>query len=61
MLDQAIGQLPAEVAVGHRAGDGAALVRRAVRVRTDSAGCTDFVWHARARNVTDLVDVTDWP
>ena len=51
VLDQAIGQLPAEIAVGHRAGDDPALVRRAVQVRTDSAGCTDFVWHARARNI----------
>ncbi len=51
VLDQAIGQLPAEIAVGHRRGDDAALVARAVQVRTDSAGCTDFVRHARARNV----------
>jgi hypothetical protein len=51
VLDQAIGQLPDEVAVGHRPGDDAALVRRAVQVRTDSAGCTGFVWHCRARNV----------
>ncbi len=27
------------------------LVRRAVQVRTDSAGCTDFVSHCRDRNV----------
>src|SRR5829696_5835337 len=27
------------------------LVRRGVRVRCDSAGCTDFVWQARRRNV----------
>lgn len=51
VLDQAIGQLPEEIAVGHRAGDDPALVRRAVQVRTDSAGCTNFVWEARARNV----------
>lgn len=51
VLDQAIGQLPDEIAVGHRAGDDPALVRRAVQVRTDSAGCTSFVWHCRARNV----------
>ncbi|MGH9270657.1 MAG: IS1380 family transposase, partial [Ilumatobacteraceae bacterium] len=51
VLDQAIGQLPAEIAVGHRPGDDPALVVRAVRVRTDSAGCTDFVWHCRRRNV----------
>ena len=51
VLDQAIGQLPAEIAVGHRAGDDPGLVRRPVRVRCDSAGCTDFVWQARRRNV----------
>jgi hypothetical protein len=51
VLDQAIAQLPAEVAVGHRHGDGPSLVRRAVQVRCDSAGCTDFVWHCRDRNV----------
>lgn len=51
VLDQAIGQLPAEIAVGHRPGDDPGLVARAVQVRTDSAGCTDFVGHCRARNV----------
>jgi hypothetical protein len=51
VLDAAIGQLPEEVAVGHRPGDDAGLVRRGVRVRVDSAGCTSFVWQARARNV----------
>lgn len=39
------------VAVGHRPGDDPELVGRAVRVRTDSAGCTEFVHHCRARNV----------
>jgi len=47
VLDQAIAQLPAEIAVGHHDGEDPALVRRAVRVRCDSAGCTDFVWQAR--------------
>jgi hypothetical protein len=51
VLDQAIGQLPTEIAVGHRAGDDPSLVRRRVQVRTDSAGCTDFVWHCHQRNV----------
>ena len=51
VLDQAVAQLPAEMAVGHRRGDEPALVRRAVQVRTDSAGCTEFVWHCRDRNV----------
>jgi Transposase DDE domain group 1 len=51
VLDQAIGQLPVDITVGHRPGDDPALVRRAVQVRVDSAGCTDFVWRCRARNV----------
>jgi Transposase DDE domain group 1 len=51
VLDAAIAGLPAEIAVGHRRGDDAALVQQAVQVRVDSAGCTDFVWHCRARNV----------
>ena len=51
VLDAAIAQLPAEIAVGHQPGDDAALVRRPVQVRVDSAGCTDFVWHCRRRNV----------
>ena len=51
VLDQAIAQLPAEVAVGHRDGDDPALVCRPLQVRCDSAGCTDFVWHCRDRNV----------
>jgi hypothetical protein len=51
VLDAAIGQLPAEISVGHRAGDDPSVVRRALQVRVDSAGCTDFVWQARARNV----------
>jgi hypothetical protein len=51
VLDAAIAGLPPEMAVGHRSGDDVALVRRALQVRTDSAGCTKFVWHCRARNV----------
>jgi hypothetical protein len=51
VLDAAIAQLPEEIAVGHGVGDDPALVRRAVQVRTDSAGCTDFVWRCRERNV----------
>jgi len=51
LLDAAIAGLPAEIAVGHRPGDDPGLVRRPIQVRTDSAGCTDFVWHARTRNV----------
>ncbi len=51
VLDQAIGQLPGEIAEGHRDGDDPELVRRPVQVRCDSAGCTDFVWHCRDRNI----------
>ncbi len=51
LLDAAIAGLPSEIAVGHRAGDDAGLVRRPIQVRTDSAGCIGFVWHARSRNV----------
>ncbi len=51
VLDEAVAQLPAEIAVGHRVGDDPVLVRRNVQVRTDSAGCTRFVWHCRHRNI----------
>ena len=51
VLDQAIGQLPDSVAAGHRDGDDPGLVRRAMQVRCDSAGCTDSVSHCRDRNV----------
>jgi len=51
VLDAAIAGLPAEVATGHRAGDDASLVGRAVQVRVDSAGCTDLVRRCRPRNV----------
>lgn len=51
VLDQAIAQLPDDIAAGHRAGDDPSLVRRPVQVRVDSAGCTGFVWRCRERNV----------
>lgn len=51
VLDDAIAQFPAETAVGHRPGDDPTLVNRAIRVRTDSAGRTRFVWSCRARNI----------
>lgn len=51
MLDAAIGGMPEEMAVGHRPGDDPALVRRPMQVRVDSAGCTNFVWHCRERNI----------
>ena len=40
VLDEAVAQLPAEIALGHHAGDDPALVARDVVVRADSAGCT---------------------
>jgi hypothetical protein len=52
VLDDAIAQLPPEAAAGHRPGEGAELVARAVVVRADSAGCTHgFVWGCRERNI----------
>ncbi len=52
VLDAALGQLPAEIAAGHREGDDPEQVRRAVVVRSDSAGATHgFVAGCRARNV----------
>jgi len=51
VLDAAIAGLPAGIAAGHRPGDDPSLVCRPVQVRVDSAGCTEFVWRARERNV----------
>ena len=51
VLDAAIAQLPDEIAAGHHPGASPGQVRRGVQVRVDSAGCTEFVWHCRARNV----------
>ena len=52
VLDEAIDQLPGEIAVGHRAGDERSLVRREVTIRSDSAGCSEgFLAACRARNI----------
>jgi len=52
VLDQAIAQLPDQIAVGHAVGDDSTLVERPVVVRTDSAGCTEgFLTACRERNV----------
>ena len=52
VLDDSIGQLPVEIAIGHRPGDDPALVARPVMVRTDSAGCTRaFINGCRERNI----------
>lgn len=51
VLDEAIAQLPPEIAAGHRPGDDAREVRRPVVVRSDSAGATGgFVAGFRERN-----------
>lgn len=52
VLDDALAQLPPEIAVGHRIGDDSSLVSRTVVLRADSAGCNEaFVAACRARNV----------
>jgi hypothetical protein len=52
VLDDAIAQLPPEIAVGHREGDDPSLVKRRVVIRADSAGCTEgLVAACRSRNV----------
>jgi len=52
VLDEAIGQLPASVAAGHRPDADPASVRRTIVARVDSAGCTEgFVHGCRQRNV----------
>ncbi len=62
VLDQAITQLPASIASGHRSGDDADVVIRTVVVRADSAGCTEgFLAACRARNVTFFVSARSNP
>jgi hypothetical protein len=52
VLDDAIAQLPTEIAAGHQPGDPATRAGRAVVVRADSAGCTaGFVAGCRDRNI----------
>jgi hypothetical protein len=52
VLDAAVAQLPTEIAAGHGDGDAVSMVRRAVQVRTDSAGCsTRFAAGCRSRNI----------
>jgi len=52
VTDEAITQLPDEVAAGHHEGDDSSLVRRDVVMRADSAGCTeDYLGGLRARNI----------
>jgi len=52
LLDEAIAQLPSEIAAGHHEGDDPSLVVREVVIRADSAGCSEgFLAGCRARNV----------
>lgn len=52
VLDEAIAQLPGQIAAGHGDGDDSATVAREIRVRADSAGCsTRLAAACRARNV----------
>jgi hypothetical protein len=52
VLDDAVAQLPAALAAGHRSGDPAELAARPLVVRTDSAGATaGFVTGCRDRNI----------
>lgn len=52
VLDQAVAQLPAGIALGHRNGDDPTGVSRQVVVRADAAGCTEgFLGGCRARNI----------
>lgn len=58
VLDQAIVQLPAHIAAGHRPGDDPALVQRQVKIRADSAGCTaGLLAGCRQRNIGFYVTV----
>lgn len=62
VLDQAIAQLPTEIAAGHRVGDDPDLVLRDVVVRADSAGCTEgFLRACRERNVGFFVTARSNP
>lgn len=52
VVDDAISQLPPDMATGHRSGDDPALVERRVVVRSDSAGGTHvFTKGLRSRNI----------
>lgn len=62
VLDQAIGQLPAQFAAGHAKGDDPERAARAVVVRADSGGCTEgFLEACRERNVGFFVTVRSNP
>lgn len=52
VLDDAVAQLPEDIACGHHEGDDPELANRDVVMRADPAGCTeDFLAGCRSRNV----------
>lgn len=51
VIDEAVGQLPAEMAAGHRPGDHVELASRRIVVRSDSAGENSFAAGCRERNL----------
>lgn len=56
VLDEAIAQLPASIAQGHRPGDDPSVTERSIVVRADTAGCTEgFLAACSDRNVSFLV------
>lgn len=62
VLDEAIAQLPAPIAVGHPEGDESDLVQRDVIMRADSAGCTEgFLAACQARNIDVYVSADPIP
>jgi hypothetical protein len=59
VLDEAIGQLPVEIAVGHHDGADVALVQRAVQPARRRTG--DTAKRSHVAEITDLVDLSGWP
>lgn len=62
VLDTAVGQLPDQIAAGHRAGEDPGTVNRQVVVRADSAGCTHgFLDGCVERNIAFMVSARKNP
>jgi hypothetical protein len=56
VLDEALAQLPGEIATGHHVGDDPSVASRDVVIRSDSAGCSEgFLGACRSRNVGSTV------
>ena len=51
VLDAAVEAMGGDFAAGHREGDDPSLVKAQLRVRVDSAGCTEFLHECRARDI----------